>query len=309
MKKTVVITGVDGFIGSHLVKHLSHKYNIIGIDRKNNHGYRDKKGFTFLKMDINDGIPLININKEIYGVVHLAARAGVRDSHINFKEVCKDNILATQTIIRKCAEDWHPRKLLIASSSSVYGNSYRLMSEDCQLNPLSPYALSKLTCEKLLKMYKRNRYLDDIESAALRFFTVYGPNQRDDLAIQSFIYNILRDKPITVYGDGQQSRDFTYIEDVCAAIDCMLEKSNYIKKEVYNIGSGKPRSLNSVIRDISRIINKSVTIIYKEKNPFDVQKTFADISRMYNNFGWKPKTSWEVGLKRQIEWNKSNLGL
>ena len=298
--ETILITGIDGFIGNHLFNYLRGKYKIIGIDRHNRHNFKNSKNFKFFKRDINSYLE--DINGEIYAVIHLAARPGVRGSHKNFKDVCMDNILATQKIIRESGERWKPKKLLIASSSSVYGDTSEISNEFDGLKPKSPYAVSKITCENLLVSYKNSGYLDDTEIASLRFFTVYGPEQREDLAIQRFISNILQNKPITIFGDGKQSRDFTYVKDVCKAISLMLEKE--IPSEVYNIGSGNPISLIDVIFDICTLTKKTAIIKFENPIPFDVKLTHANIDLMKNDFRWKPETKWIDGLKKQIEWQK-----
>jgi len=305
MRKTILITGIDGFIGNALYNHLKDKYYIIGIDKSNSNNYSNSRFLKFIQQDINDEIP--KLNKKIFAVIHLAAKAGVRESYSKFESVCRDNILATHNIIKESVNNWKPIKLLIASSSSVYGLSYTFGKSQGEIRsipkPISPYAISKLTCEYLLKMERYQHR--NIQMTSLRFFTVYGPNQRKGLAVREFIDGILNEKPITVYGDGNQRRDFTYIEDVCNAIEVMLRLP--IIHSEYNIGSGVNRSLMSIIHDICNITKKEAIIRFKEKNRFDVDYTLADITRMKEDFWWQPKTEWIDGLEKQIEWQRRKV--
>jgi len=320
MKKKICITGSAGFIGSALVKWLHKKYNIIGIDKV--HPPKDLlniKNYIHYQYDITKRLPN---EEDIYAVIHLAARPGVRDSHELFAEVCSDNIVGTQKVIDKCITSWKPKKLLISSSSSVYGDNGKdghALKEDESVSPRSPYAMSKVAGEQLVTTYKNCGMLEGIDIASLRFFTVYGPNQRNELAIRAFTDWILRDKPIILYGDGLVKRDFTHIDDICSGIEELLRWKNF-KHDVYNIGSGRNISIGKIIQMICEYTGKDVTINYQARNPYDVDCTKADISRIYedtSNYlisgkfkgGWKPKIKFEDGLKEQIEWQKKNLKL
>jgi len=299
-KNKIIITGSSGFIGSALTQKLSKDYNIIGIDRKSPSGVlmdiRSKGNFNYFLQDINDKLPDI---KDVYAVIHLAAKAGVRDSHKKFEQVCKDNILATQRIIDMCITKWKPKRFLLASSSSVYGDlgkdGHALKVTD-GVSPMSPYAMSKVAGEQLVTTYKNCGLLDGIETTSMRFFTVYGPNQRNDLAIRSFIDCILRDKPITLYGTGDQTRDFTHIDDICKGINELLK---YGYGEIVNIGSGKTISINNIIHMIATYLDKNVTIDYQPRNIYDIDCTKASDSVFIEN-----KIKFEDGLKEQIEWQK-----
>lgn len=302
-RKKVIVTGCDGFIGYSLINYLKKNtnYEIIGIDRKNDNNITNIK---FYHQDINDGLPDI---KDVYAVVHLAAKPGVRDSHENFENVCKDNILATQRVIKKCIDSWKPKKILIASSSSVYG----LTGDDCHdlheyewVNPVSPYGASKVMDELLLTTYHNCGLLKGVVSISMRFFTVYGPKQRDELSIRSFIDHILRDEPIIVHGDGSQVRDFTNISDICSAICLILDKNDLIQgHSTFNIGSGEQHSLNEIIHMLSTLLDKDVTIHYTSKNIWDVFSTKADNSKI-KDLGWKPRVKFIDGIKEQIKWQK-----
>jgi len=306
---SIIITGVSGFIGSALARYLLEQGNhkVIGIDRESwsdfDKLYSEYKNVVFFKQDINDDLP--RFNEPIYAVVHLAARAGVRNSHENFKEVCKDNILGTQSVIKVCIESWKPKKLLVASSSSVYGDNGNL-GEDLQEEkircPKSPYAMSKCATEDLLETYRNCGLLEGVDATAMRFFTVYGPNQRNELAIRSFIDHIIRDEPITIFGDGNQTRDFTHISDICKGINALLTYRT--DSPVYNIGSGKCYSINDIVVMISGFTNKKVTIEWNPKDKYDVDSTLANTSRL-REMMWKPEKDFREGLKEQIEWQQS----
>ena len=316
VKKKILITGSQGFIGTALMSWLKRKYKLIGIDRVDGSYPR---GTKFYCQDINYELPKID---NLYAVIHLAALPGVRNSHEKFAQVCQDNILGTQRIINQCMKIWKPKKLLLASSSSVYGDNGRdghALDEDEIVNPRSPYAMSKVAGEELVRTYKNCGWLDNMDVASLRFFTVYGQNQRNELAIRAFTDWILQDKPITLYGSGEQKRDFTYIDDICSGIETLLNCN--LKHDVYNIGSGNSISINKIIQMISEYTGKNVTINYQPRSPWDVDCTRADISRIKHDTSrhagwdedepivkfWEPKIKFEDGLEQQIEWQKKNL--
>jgi len=310
MKKKIVVSGASGFIGTALVKHLHKKYSIIGIDRRTN---TYPKGVKFYNMDINNGLPDID---DVYCVIHLAANPGVRDSYENFEQVCIDNIYGTHSVLDKCISDWKPERILLASSSSVYGDLGRdghALKEDDGVAPRSPYAMSKVANESLVETYQNCGLLDGINTTCMRFFTVYGPNQRNELAIRAFTDWILRDEPITLYGKGQQVRDYTHIDDIVSGIEALMNiPKNIHYRSAYNIGSGDARSINEIIHLICKYTGKNVTINYQPRDRYDVDRTLADNNRLQSDsdFGgvecyWKPKIKFEEGLKEQILWQKS----
>jgi len=311
MKKKIIITGSSGFIGSALVKWLHRKYEIYGIDRRPpSDELFNIKDFRHYQYDIVDKLPNLQMNGEIYAVIHLAARPGVRDSRENFEGVCRDNILGTQRILDKCVDDWKPEMLLLASSSSVYGDNGsdgHPLKETDAVNPRSPYAMSKLADEMLMHTYMNSGLLDGIECSALRFFTVFGPNQRNELSIRAFTDWILRDEPITLYGTGEQLRDFTHIDDICSGIETLLDADIIPHlSSIHNIGSGDSHSINEIIHFIGTYLQKEVKINYQPRNIFDVDKTLADTYRM-KDLGWHPKVDFWDGLRGQIEWQKEQM--
>jgi len=294
--KKIVITGVSGFIGFNLARYLGTDYEIIGIDKE---PWKDSACYKFYQQDINDPLPNI---KDVYAVIHLAAKAGVRESQDNFEQYVKDNILGTKNLLDKC-KDWKPKLILLASSSSVYGDSKEPSHEIDKLHPKSLYAASKVAMEEIGSSYSES--ILDCPITSLRFFTVYGPNQRKGLAIRNFIDNILREVPITIYGDGFQRRDFTYIDDLCYMIECLLvnpEKLNNIK--TLNLGYGITHSLYDIIYTTSKLTGKVVRMKYEPKDPHDVYKTETDPSLLSFLIELNEPVSLEEGLKKQIEWSK-----
>ena len=286
MKSRIIITGISGFIGNALAHYLSKDYQIIGIDKVE---WEDKVPKSmFFKFDINDNLPSFD---NIYAVIHLAAKAGVRESDSQFEQYVKDNILGTKHILDKCVNDWKPDKILVASSSSIYGDRH------CDYKPKSFYAMTKVAVEELINTYRNNGSLGNIDATALRIFTVYGPGQRKGLSIGNFVNNILQDVPITVYGDGTQTRDFTYIDDLCKGIKRIIDGTGSLER-YYELGSQNSKSLNDVIYLISKLTGKTIRIKYEPMNKYDVMSTLSEDSILTDT------TPFETGLKNQIEWAK-----
>ena len=286
IKQNVIITGTSGFIGSNLVEYLNKNYNVIGIDKDNS-----RATDNFYHQDINDTLPDIS---NVYAVIHLAAKAGIRQSQDNFGQYVKDNILGTKNILDKCCYSWKPVKILMASSSSIYGD------EMTEYHPKSLYAMSKIGMEYMVQSYKNSHLLDGIQDIILRIYTVYGPKQRKDLAINKFITNILQDKPITVYGDGNQRRDYTYVDDLCYKIEHLLKVPSDMPLPIVPMGNNKNYSVNDIIHMLSVLLNKDVTIHHEPMSPFDVIDT---LSIAY----YREITPILEGLRKQIEWHRSEL--
>jgi len=301
-KRNIIITGCSGFIGSRLTEYLSDKYNVIGIDREGEDNVVYSH-YTFIKGDINNPKTLNTLRDDldIYAVIHLAAKAGVRESQSQFEQYVKDNILGTKAILDMCVEHWKPKVFLAASSSSVYGDKICVESVvNDYIKPKSLYAMTKVTMEATIQTYVNNGLLKGCNAKCLRIFTCYGPNQRKGLAIRTFIDNILQDKPITVYGDGTQSRDWTYIDDLCRFIQDIMEyPSSY--DNIINAGSSKTHTINDIIYLISKITGKDVTIKYKPMNRYDVMETRSNKTLIGK------LTPLEEGLIKQIEWTKKEL--
>ncbi len=310
----ILITGGAGFIGSTLADKLLEKNNkIVVIDNfndyyspklkeKNIKHNLDNKNYKLYRGDICDKNLLSKIFEEnkIDVVVHIAASAGVRPSIENPLSYVKNNIEGTVNIVEVMKENGI-KKIVFASSSSIYGNcKEEIFSEDLKVSePISPYAASKSACEQFLYTYSK---LFDIQVVALRFFTVFGPRQRPDLAIRKFIDLIKENKPIPVYGDGTTIRDYTYVDDI---VDGIIGAINYndTPYEIINLGGGAPVSLNEMISTIEKVLNKKAKIEHLPMQLGDVNKTAADITKAKKLLNYNPKTSFKEGIIKFIEWD------
>ena len=314
----ILLTGFAGFIGSHLTeKLLNEDYTVIGIDdfndfydpktkERNITTFKINKNFIFNKGDIRDK----NIISEIFKkhkpeiVVHLAARAGVRPSlqlPLLYEEV---NVLGTLNLL-EAARNNNCQKFIFGSSSSVYGECKNIPFKETELDlkPISPYGVSKLTGEKYCQAY---HHLYKLPIICLRFFTVYGPRQRPDLAIHKFTKLIDEGKPIPVFGDGNYKRDFTYITEI---IDGVMSSIVYNKTsfEIFNLGESHSTSVNDLVKLLENAIGKKAVIDWQKAQPGDVPLTYADVSKAEKLLGYKPRTKPEEEIKKFVEWYKTNL--
>jgi len=231
-------------------------------------------------------------------VFHEAAQAGVRASWgKDFQIYLKDNVLVTQKLLEDCL-DSKAKKIVFASSSSVYGDVNRLpIHEDILPKPVSPYGVTKLAAENLCYLYWKNYNLPTI---SLRYFTVYGPRQRPDMAINKFVNAIRKGKEIIIYGDGNQTRDFTYVSDVVNAN--ILAAESHLEGEVFNIGGGSRISVNHLIDLLEEIIGRKAKIKHIGDQKGDVKNTMASIEKSKRLLGYKPKVTIEDGLKKYVDW-------
>ena len=311
-----LITGGAGFIGSTLAdKLLKEADRIIVIDNFNDYYDVNQKeqnvahnlnnpNYKLYRGDICDRrlVEEVFAMNDINAVIHIAARAGVRPSLEDPAEYIRSNIDGTINILENMRK-FNVKKMVFASSSSVYGNcKAEKFSEDLKITePISPYAATKSACEQFLYTYSK---LYGINTVCLRFFTVFGPRQRPDLAIRKFIELIEKDEPIPVYGDGTTLRDYTYIDDIisgiCAAIE--YKKTPY---EIINLGGGSPIMLNDMISTIEKILGKTAKRNYMPMRAGDVDKTVSDISKARKLLDYKPKTSFEDGIKNFIKWKNT----
>lgn len=317
MKKRILITGAAGFIGSNLVRSLlkDGRYCVIGLDNfdpfyprtekeKNIIPFSEDKNFRFYEGDIRNQTDLDALD-EIDVIVHLAAKAGVRPSikdPILYQEV---NVGGTQNLL-EFARRRNIKQFVFASSSSVYGiNKHVPWSEDDKLMPISPYASTKLSCEMLGHVYS---HLYGIRFLALRFFTVYGPGQRPDLAIHKFFRSIIENHPIPVFGDGSTSRDYTYIDDTVKGIEAAIsyESSEF---EIINLGNHRTITLHDLIESIENSCGKRAQIERQPEQPGDVPQTFADISKARKLLNYYPSTDLKTGLDNFYSWYLSTQNL
>ncbi|MES3018246.1 MAG: GDP-mannose 4,6-dehydratase [Bacteroidota bacterium] len=310
MKKRILITGAAGFIGSNLVRSLlkDGRYSVVGLDNfdpfyprtekeKNIRPFSDDKNFRFYEGDIRNRADLDALD-DIDVIVHLAAKAGVRPSikdPILYQDV---NVAGTQNLL-EFARRRNITQFVFASSSSVYGiNEHVPWSEDDKLMPISPYASTKLSCEMLGHVYS---HLYGIRFLALRFFTVYGPGQRPDLAIHKFFKSIINGHAIPVYGDGSTSRDYTYVEDTVKGIEAAIsyESSDF---EIINLGNHRTITLGDLITSIENSCGKKAIIDRQPEQPGDVPQTYANISKAQKLLKYHPITDLKTGLDNFYSW-------
>lgn len=314
--ETILITGAAGFIGSRTVQLLlGQNFKIIGIDNLNNYydvrikNYRieqlkKNEHFVFLKGDIEDQFFLNKIfNKfSISKVLNLAARAGVRYSLTNPFIYASTNYNGSLNLLNLMREH-NVNKYVMASTSSIYAGANMPYNEEANVNkPISPYAASKKAAELIAYTY---HYQFNIDVSIVRYFTVYGPAGRPDMSVLRFIKWIDEGKPIILYGDGSQSRDFTYVDDIAhGTIEAIKQKVGY---EIINLGGGKnPISINTIISKVEFLLNKSAII---EKKPFhlaDIDSTWADITKAKRILDWEPKVALDHGLEKTVIWYNKN---
>lgn len=325
----ILITGVAGFIGSHLAKKLiAQDHDIIGIDNIND--YYDpqlkedrlksigNKNFTFYKVDLENSQKLKEIFEKHYPsvVVNLAAQAGVRYSLENPSAYIDSNIVGFMNIL-ECARHYQVDNLIYASSSSVYGanTSKPFSTSDNIDHPLSLYAATKKSNELMAHTYS---HLYNIPTTGLRFFTVYGPWGRPDMALFKFTDAIVNDRPIDVYNHGRMMRDFTYVDDIVEAMSRLVEKpaqpntdwdgakpdpsSSYAPYKIYNIGNNSPVRLMAFVEAIENKLGKTAQKNFMDLQPGDVPETYANVDDLYRDIHFKPETSIQDGVNKFIDW-------
>ncbi len=304
----ILVTGSTGFIGSHLVdKLLERGYDVVGIDCFTDYYSREIKKENISNALNHKNFELIEENilemeeyPEVDYVFHLAAQAGVRASWgKSFEIYTRNNIEAIQRLLEFYKEH-KLKKFIYASSSSIYGDAALPMNEGGTPKPISPYGVTKLAGENLCYLYWKNY---GVPTISLRYFTVYGPRQRPDMAIYKFVSAMLNDEEITVYGNGTQTRDFTFVDDVVDAT--LLAAKRNMVGEVFNVGGGSRISVNELIGIMEYILGKKAKVQYVEKQKGDVKNTLADITKTTKLLKWIPETKIDDGLRRQTEWMKS----
>jgi len=312
----VLVTGCAGFIGWKVCEYLlAAGYEVVGVDNLNDaYDVRLKRwrlaqlegrqGFTFYPLDICDRPAMGKVfqeNGSFVAVVNLAARAGVRQSVENPWVYIETNVTGTLNLLELCREHG-VKKFVLASTSSLYGaNNPRPFREDANTDgPLSPYAASKKAAEALCYTY---HYLYGLDITVLRYFTVYGPAGRPDMSVFRFIRWIAEGEPLQLYGDGSQSRDFTYVDDIAEGTLRALQPLGY---EIINLGSDHPVSLRELIAHIEDLLGCEAQIVQRARHPADVPATWADISKAKALLGWAPRTPLGEGLRQAVEWYLRN---
>lgn len=314
-KDTYLVTGSSGFIGYNLCNYIIKRgHNVFGLDldekynnlKKWRNERLNKIGVKTFCVDISDKYQLDDFknknNASFKSIFHLAGLAGVRRS-LEIPEKYYDANLRGTLNILNLASHINVDSLVFSSTSSVYGGNKNSSKETDNLNPISPYANSKLLAEKICKLYSIS---NNLNVSILRYFTVYGEAGRPDMSILRFIDNIFNGNPITIYGDGNQERDFTYIEDVC---DATFKSSRLVDFNILNIGNSKPVKLNDIVNIIEKKLNKKAKIINEPKNNLDVFKTHADNSRAMNLLKWVPVFNIEKGIESTVDWYINNHNL
>ncbi len=315
--KTIIVTGCAGFIGWKVTEQLLANDNkVIGVDNLNDYyditlkewrlrslkSLKKNNVFSFVKADISDYLKIREIfsNNKIDAVINLAARAGVRASVLDPWVYLDTNVKGTLNLL-ECCKDFNTKKFVLASTSSLYGlNEMPFKESSFTDSPLAPYSATKKGAEVLCYSY---HFLYGIDISIPRYFTVYGPAGRPDMSIFIFIKNIDNGIPITVYGDGKQQRDFSYIDDIADGTLQCLKNFGY---EIFNLGNDNPVELMNAINMIEKELNKKAVINFSSRHPADVVATWADIEKSRSKLGWKPKTSFEEGVKKTISWYLEN---
>jgi len=306
-----VVTGAAGFIGSHLCEALVQRgCEVVGVDcftdyydpaikRRNLRGLLAGPRFRLLELDLSSA-DLGALPDAPRWVFHQAAQAGVRASWgRDFESYARHNVLATQRLLERY-RGTAVERVVVASSSSVYGDAERLPTSETDLpRPFSPYGVTKLAAEHLALLYARNF---GVPAVALRYFTVYGPRQRPDMGFHRFVTALLQGRPITLYGDGEQTRDFTYVDDAVAANLAAAERG--VQGRAYNIGGGSRVSVNHVLAELARIAGIAPIVEHGAAQPGDPRDTGADIARARADLAWSPTVPLAEGLARQVAWQK-----
>ncbi len=308
----VLVTGAAGFIGSTLCAALlGQGAEVTGVDgftanynpevkRANLESLRREARFRFVEADLRH-VALPELLHGMTHVAHLAALPGMRQSWGDaFRDYVEHNVLVTQRLL-EAARGARLERIAVASSSSVYGTTgERAAAEDAPRRPLSPYGVTKLATESLADAYRRGFGL---AAVALRYFTVYGPRQRPDMGLHRFFEAARAGTPVTVYGDGEQQRDFTYVDDAVQATIVSLTRAT--PEFAYNIGGGHSVTVNGVLRHIEAVVGRRIERTYAPAQPGDPRRTAADTSRAQRDLGFAPRTDLTEGLKRQWEWQRN----
>ena len=311
----VLVTGGAGFIGSHFCEYLLDRdhevvaldnfndYYDPGIKRRNVESFAGRNGAELVEGDILDAGLLERLFSQhrFDAVVHLAARAGVRPSLQQPKLYERVNVQGTIEILEQ-AQKHGVKKIVVASSSSVYGNNKKVpfSESDSVDHPISPYAATKKACELISYTY---HHLYDLDITCLRFFTVYGPRQRPDMAIHKFTALIAKGEPIPMYGDGSTQRDYTYITDILDGVyKSLLHCDGY---HIYNLGESRTIRLRDLIQLIEEAYGKKAEIRQLPMQPGDVQITYADISRAKHELGYNPQVDVADGVQEFVKWFKA----
>ena len=303
----ILVTGAAGFIGSHLAERLMESgYEVVGVDGFTGYYSRERKlrnlarasegeSFRFVEGDLLD-LDLDNLLRGVDSVAHLAAESGVRASWgDDFSRYMERNVEATQRLL-EALPGQSVERFVFASSSSVYGSVDGPAKETASRCPASPYGLSKLAAEELVRLYARQR---GVPATILRYFTVYGPRQRPDMALSRFISAALRGETLHVFGDGSQMREMTYVSDVVDATVAALQAP---PGSVYNVGGGARATVDELVDHVRRVLDIRIEVAHEPSAEGDVYSTWADLDLVEQDLGYRPRVGLAEGIKAQSEW-------
>ncbi len=308
----VLVTGVAGFVGSHLAEALLARGDeVVGVDafipyyprpvkESNLRGLIGRPGFAFHELDLRTD-KVRDLLDPTTAVVHLAAMPGLARSWVDVELYTTCNLLATHRLVEASLEAGVPR-FVHASTSSVYGTD-AVGDETSPTLPISPYGVTKLAAEHLILAYVRTRSLP---ATILRYFSMFGPRQRPDMAYNIFIEALLDGRPITVFGDGEQSRSNTFIGDCVAGTIAAIDGAR--TGEIYNIAGGEPVTLNEAIGIIGEALGVTPEIVHEPPRPGDQRRTHADTAKARRDFGFAPAVGAEAGLRTQVAWQRERRG-
>ena len=311
-----LVTGAAGFIGSHLTAGLLDRgAQVVGLDcftdyyprpikEANLDVNRQRKGFSFIESRLQD-VDFGSLLDGVTHVFHLAAQAGVRKSWgRDFQIYTENNVQASQQLLEACV-DRPLHRFVYASSSSLYGDNVTIpMREDALPQPVSPYGVTKLAAEQLCYLYHVNH---GVPTTSLRYFTVYGPRQRPDMAFNRFLRAALNGTPITLYGDGEQTRDFTFVTDAVAAT--MAAGDRGTPGRAYNVGGGSRVSVNQVLEMVAGVTGKTLDVRREASQKGDMRDTYADTTLARADLGFAPKVSLAEGIEAEYRWLSSTAAL